>query len=99
MAHGGINFTASQFVFAGYSGAQTTRSTCGCRPLAERSGVGEITAHGLRHSAATILLNHVGKISGKSRSSCATRISARPCAHVGYEQTRQTSEAPSQVLE
>jgi integrase len=24
-------------------------------------GVGEITAHGLRHSAATILLNHVGK--------------------------------------
>ena len=28
-----------------------------CRAL----GMGEITAHGLRHSAATILLNHVGK--------------------------------------
>jgi integrase len=60
---GGIAFAASQFVFAGYSGepfsnrAFNLRLRSACRAL----GVGEITAHGLRHSAATILLNHVGK--------------------------------------
>lgn len=35
-------------------------STCDCAPPARPSGWG-VTAHGLRHSAATILLNHVGK--------------------------------------
>jgi integrase len=61
VAPGGINFAASQFVFAGYSGEPFSnrpfnlhRAACGAL------GVGEITAHGLRHSAATILLNHVG---------------------------------------
>ena len=49
-------------MFAGYSGepfsnrAFNLRLRAACRAL----GVGEITAHGLRHSAATILLNHVG---------------------------------------
>ena len=63
MAPGGIAFAASQFVFAGYSGepfsnrAFNLRLRAACRAL----GVGELTAHGLRHSAATILLNHVGK--------------------------------------
>ena len=63
MAPGGIAFAGSQFVFAGYSGAPFSnrafnlRLRAACRAL----GVGEITAHGLRHSAATILLNHVGK--------------------------------------
>ena len=63
MAPGGIAFAASQFVFAGYSGAPFSnrafnlRLRAACRAL----GVGEITAHGLRHSAATILLNQVGK--------------------------------------
>ena len=53
----------SQFVFAGYSGepfsnrAFNLRLRAACRAI----GVGEITAHGLRHSAATILLNHAGK--------------------------------------
>jgi site-specific recombinase XerD len=62
MALGGIAFAASQFVFAGYSGtpfsnrAFNLRLRAACRAL----GVGEITAHGLRHSAATILLQ-VGK--------------------------------------
>ena len=36
------------------------RSTCGSAPLAEGRGGGDY-AHGLRHSAATILLNYVGK--------------------------------------
>jgi integrase len=31
------------------------------RAACKAIGVGEITAHGLRHSAATILLKHVGK--------------------------------------
>jgi integrase len=50
-------------VFAGYSGAPFSnrafnlRLRAACRTL----GVGEITGHGLRHSAATILLNQVGK--------------------------------------
>ena len=63
LAPGGINFAGSQFVFAGYSGepfsnrAFNLRLRAACRTL----GVGEITAHGSRHSAATILLNHVGK--------------------------------------
>ena len=63
LAPGGIAFAASQFVFAGYSGAPFSnrafnlRLRSACRAL----GVGQITAHGLRHSAATILLNHVGK--------------------------------------
>ena len=40
LAPGGIAFTASQFVFAGYSGLRfpTGRSICGCVPLAEPSG-------------------------------------------------------------
>jgi integrase len=60
---GRIAFPASQFVFAGYSGAPISnrafnlRLRAACRAL----GVGEITARGLRHSAATLLLNHVGK--------------------------------------
>ena len=55
---GGIAFAGSQLVFAGYSGAPFSnrafnlRLRSACRAL----GVGEITAHGLRHSAATILL-------------------------------------------
>ena len=57
MAPGGIAFAASQFVFAGYSNepfsnrAFNLRLRAACRALR----VGEITAHGLRHSAATIL--------------------------------------------
>jgi integrase len=60
---GGIAFAASQFVFAEYSGAPFSnrafnlRLRAACRAL----GVGEITRHGLRHSAATILLTHMRK--------------------------------------
>src|SRR5258705_987718 len=63
MAPGGINFAGSQFELAGYSGAPFSnrafnlRLRAACRALR----VGEITTHGLRHSAATILLNQVGK--------------------------------------
>ena len=82
MAPGGIAFAASQFVFAGYSGAPFSnrafnlRLRAACRAL----GVGEITAHGLRHSAATILLNQVGKDLREIQELSATRISARQCA-------------------
>jgi integrase len=37
------------------------RSISGCGAACRALGVGEITAHGLRHSAAAILLNHVVK--------------------------------------
>ena len=57
--------------------------------------MGEITAHGLRHSAATILLNQVGKdlreIQELPRHK-NIRTTVR-YTHVGYEQTRQTAEA------
>jgi len=103
MAPGGIAFAGSQFVFAGYSGAPFSnrafnlRLRSACRAL----GVGEITAHGLRHSAATILLNQVGKDLREIQELLRhknIRTTVR-YTHVGYEQTRQTAEALSQALE
>jgi integrase len=70
MAPGGIAFAGSEFVFAGYSGAPFSnrafnlRLRAACRAL----GVGEITAHGLRHSAATILLQSHGKGSSGNKA-------------------------------
>lgn len=55
----------------------------------------EITAHGLRHSAATILLNQLGKdlreIQQVPRHK-SIRTTVR-YTHVSYEQTRTTAEA------
>ena len=69
------------------------RLRAACRAL----GVGEITAHGLRHSAATILLNQVGKDLREIQELLRhknIRTTVR-YTHVGYEQTRQTAEALS----
>jgi site-specific recombinase XerD len=103
LAPGGIAFAASQFVFAGYSGepfsnrAFNLQLRAACRAL----GVWEITAHGLRHSAATILLNQVGKDLREIQELLRhknIRTTVR-YTHVGYEQTRQTAEALSEALE
>jgi hypothetical protein len=82
MAPGGIAFAGSEFVFAGYSGAPFSnrafnlRLRAACRAI----GVGEITAHGLRHSAATILLNEVGKDLREIQELLRHKISAPRCA-------------------
>jgi hypothetical protein len=90
MAPGGIAFAASQFVFAEYSGAPFSnrafnlRLRAACRAL----GVGEITRHGLRHSAATILLNHMRKDLREIQELLRhknIRTTVR-YTHVGYEQ-------------
>jgi site-specific recombinase XerD len=68
MFPGGIGFAGSQFVFAAlclsdirgapfWNRAFNLRLRAACRTIE----VAQITAHGLRDSAATILLNHVGK--------------------------------------
>jgi site-specific recombinase XerD len=103
LALDGIAFAGSEFVFAGYSGAPLSnrafnlRLCSACRAL----GVGEITAHGLRHSAATILLNHMEKDLREIQQLLrhkSIRTTVR-YTHVGYEQTRQTAEALSRALE
>jgi site-specific recombinase XerD len=103
MAPGRIAFVGSEFVFAGYSGepfsnrAFKLRLRAACRAI----GVGQVTAHGLRHSAATILLNDVGKdLRGIQELLRHKNIRTTVgYTHVGYEQTRQTAEALSQALE
>ena len=76
---GGINFAGSQFVFAGYSGAgilQLARSTCGSGLPAERSGWGRSLRTDCDIPRPQPCLTTWGRISGKSRSSSGTRISA-----------------------
>jgi site-specific recombinase XerD len=86
---------------SGYSGAPFSnrafnlRLRAACRAL----GVREITAQGLRHSAATILLNHVGKDLREIQELLRHKNIRTTYTHVGYEQTRQTAEALSQALE
>ena len=103
MAPGGIAFAASSLCLQGIRArrfanrAFNLRLRAACRAL----GVGEITAHGLRHSAATILLNQVGKDLREIQELLRhknIRTTVR-YTHVGYEQTRQTAEALSQALE
>jgi site-specific recombinase XerD len=93
----------SQFVFAGYSGepfsnpAFNLRLPAACRAL----GVGEITAHGLRHSAATTSSTNVGKDWREIQELLRyknIRTTVR-YIRVGCEQTRQTDEALSRALE
>jgi site-specific recombinase XerD len=99
LAPAGIDFAGSQFVFAGYSGAPFSNRAFNLR-LRAALGVGEITAHGLRHSAATILLNQVGKDLREIQELLRHKNirSTVRYTHVGYEQTRQTAEAPRTIM-
>ena len=103
MAPGGIAFAASQFVFAGYSGAPFSnrafnlRLRAACRAL----GVGRSPRMGCATPRPRSSLTMLERICGKSRNSSANknmRTTVR-YTHVGYEQTRQTAEALSRALE
>ena len=62
--------------FADCDKSHDARKACGQRA---RENVVEITAHGLRHSAATILLNHVEKYAIVLRGSLSeSRITSEP---------------------
>jgi site-specific recombinase XerD len=76
--------------------APNLRLRAACRTL----GVGRSRPH-LRHSAAAILLNQVGKDLREIQELLRhknIRTTVR-YTHVGYEQTRQTAEALSRALE
>ncbi|MDB6175885.1 MAG: tyrosine recombinase [Chthoniobacteraceae bacterium] len=99
----GIDFGASTLLFAGYSGAAFSNRAFNLRLRAAcgRLKIPVITAHGLRHSAATILLNHSKKNLREIQELLRhknIRTTVR-YTHVGYEQTRETAEALSQVLD
>ena len=75
----------------------TARSTCVSGQRVRAIGVGEMNAHELRQSAATILLNQVGKDLREIQELLRhknIRTTVR-YTHVGYEQTRQTAKAQS----
>ena len=103
MAPGGINFAARNLCLQGIRERRFPigLSTCACAPHAEPSGWGRSQLHGLRHSAATILLNHVGKDLREIHELLRHRNIRTTVrySHVGYEQTRQTAEALSRALE
>jgi integrase len=77
----GINFAASPYLFAGIPVflSPTGFSICGSGRRA-RLGMAVITAHGLRHSAATILLAMLGKDLREIQKLLRTGISAPRCA-------------------
>ena len=77
----------------------TARSICGCALPAERLDWEMSRPTGWRHSAATILLNHMGKDLREIQELLRyknIRTTVR-YPHVGYEQTRQTAEALSRL--
>ncbi len=99
----GIDFGASLLVFASYSGAGFSNRAFNLRLRAacQKLEIPLITAHGLRHSAATILLNHTKKDLRQIQELLRHRNIRTTVryTHVSYEQTRQTAEALSQVLD
>ena len=99
---GALRLRDHSFYLRGIPGLRfpIARSTCDSGPVAERWEWGD---HGPRGygSAATILLNHVGKDLREIQELLRhenIRTMVR-YTHVGYEQTRQTAEALSQALE
>ena len=89
---GGIDFAGSPLVFPGRDGAPFSNKAFNARlKLAcERARVPVISAHPLRHAAATLLLNEREPTCATSRPSWAIRVSQQPrvYTHIDSERLR-----------
>jgi hypothetical protein len=88
-----------RIAFRGYSGEPISNRAFNSRLRSACRALGWETAHGLRHSPATIFVNHVEKGLREIQELLRHKNIRTPCAKPrGYEQTRQTAEALSRPL-
>ena len=84
------NPSPARIAFTGYSGEPISNRAFNSRLRSACRALGWETAHGLRHSPATIFVNHVEKGLREIQELLRHKNIRTPCAKPrGYEQTRQ----------